>query len=617
MALAPIDYGGPVQADTQGVGAMEQANASHEAVFQEARQLGANVEGGAQQIAQGILHSQALKATAAVKERQASTLSFIESNPYVPKAVLQQRMSPEDYAAWSAGIGGSPEWKDKAAVPMYTVAGALFDSEAKQARSDAGQLISLPGWRGNWAASEQTESATIRERYVNRVAADQLIADRRQSTLASIDSMMDSALNKGDFSTPAKAAETSPVLSPPERRVVANKVRVAQDSFDAEQAMRKQDVPGMEQELIKLRGDHAADYFPSMNEKQRLDLTQRLEREYGFHAARSVAAGIVSKFVDQQGKVDSVGLANAIAGYQGPNKEEVVKATQAQESETQRIFDAKASSIQSQVFTAGQNPQTGEFSMARANANSDAAKAVDWLHKNDPTKLDALAQRDIRRQRWEDIKDRQAANAEKMQQTQASHDNLEQIRDLLYDEKNWDYLRTLSPAQWDSQLHEVNGGLNDADMDKARKEFVAFQARGGKGDERVTTSVAAEIKAAAGGDNDKSKKLMAKYGTQLTRIAHDYIRTNPSTDPGKLTDGVRAAVKAELLSGTVVDGGRLFGDATARRIDWETNPSYAGKQFKTQEGAVLDSKQQRALDTRPSMTIGGETRYWDGKAWVE
>jgi hypothetical protein len=133
MALAPVDYGPQVAPDDSGLQAKEQAG---EAVFRDVRQLGSVVEGGAQAITQGILHTQALKATAAVKERQASTLSFIDSNPYVPKAVLQQRMRPEDYEAWHAGL--ATEYQDKDAVPMFTAAGALFDSEAQQAREEAG-----------------------------------------------------------------------------------------------------------------------------------------------------------------------------------------------------------------------------------------------------------------------------------------------------------------------------------------------------------------------------------------------------------------------------------------------------------------------------------------------
>jgi hypothetical protein len=88
---------------TSGIQAAQQANEPK--CSASVRQLGAVVEGGAQAVTQGLLHTQALKATAAVKERQASTLSFIDSNPYVPKEVLRQRMSPEDYTAWHAGLG--------------------------------------------------------------------------------------------------------------------------------------------------------------------------------------------------------------------------------------------------------------------------------------------------------------------------------------------------------------------------------------------------------------------------------------------------------------------------------------------------------------------------------
>jgi hypothetical protein len=604
MPLPPIQWGPPVTADLSGVDAASRAVASHEQVYQNARQLGATIEGGAQAVAQSILHSQSLKATAAVKERQAATLQFIDSNPYVSREVLRQRMSPEDYAAWEAGAGGTPEWKDKPAVPMYIAAGPLFDSETKQARQEAGNLISLPGWRGDWDAAEREQSSVIRERYVNRMAADQMIADLRSSSLSAIDKMVDSAVVKSDLDIPIKAAETSPVLSPSERRVTSNKVRVARDSFDAEQAMLRTDVVGMKTELDKLRGPKAAEDFPNMTEKQRLDLSQRLERQYGFHAAKKIADDIVGKFVDEQGKVDRVGIAKAVAAYDGPNREEVVKAANLQEQERLHIFDSQSSDIQETVFTAGQNPKTGEFSMARARMNPDAAKAADWLNKNAPGKLDALAQRDLRRQRYEDTQDRMTAAREKMEHIQQSHDNLSRVRDLIYDEKNADTLRGLTPSQWDSQLHEIPGGLTDEDMDKARKDFAAFQKRGGKPDERAQASVAAEVKAAANGDQARIRQLSAKYGDVLLRAAHEFIRDNASLAPAALTEGVRGAVKAELLQGAVIGGGHFVGDANdVRRADWETNPRFAGKDFKASDGTVIGHERQPPV----RLTRGGVT----------
>jgi hypothetical protein len=587
MPLAPVDYGPQLQTDNEGYYTARQ---ERDAVVREARQLGSVVEGGARNIVQGRLHTQALQATALVKEKQAGTLAFIDLNPYVNKDVLQQKMSPEDYAAWHAGLAS--EYKDATAVPMFTAADSLFKSEAKQVRAAAGQSISLPGWREKWEATEKTESATIQERYVNRLAADQMIADQRYQTLDAHDRLVEAAVKPEDIQAASDFAKTSPWLKPAERHFVMAKDLVAKDSFVARQAMLALDTAVMKSELSKLRSDNAAELYPNMNVKQRLDLANQLGREYGFKAAKEVAErDIVGPNIGESGKVDSIGIAEKLVKYDGPNKEGVVQAVKALESEYLDIFNKKTAAVQQSIATAGQDPLTGRFSYAKAMQNPDARKAAFQLNKDAPGLITALSRED---QRWEAI-DAKADRAEKMlakaQLIATSQDNLDAIHKFIDDPRNSNSLKNLTSAQFDSQLMEQ--AMTEQDRGRARTAFEKFQKNGGKPDERPTTIVYSELASAANGNENRTKKLKAAYGDALIRSAHGFIRENPTLPPDKMSDALRAHVKAEMLSGTVLGSGKLFDD-TARRIEWETKAGYAGKDFKlSKDGTIIRSTEQR------------------------
>lgn len=604
MAFAPISYGPEVAPDDQGVNAMQRATAQHEQVFAEAKQLGNVVEGGAQAITQGILHTQALKATAAVKERQASTLQFIDSNPYVPKAVLQQRMTPEDYQAWHAGL--ATEYQDKDAVPMFTAAGALFDSEAQQARQAAGDIISLPGWRGAWAATEQSESATIRERYVNRLAADQMISDQRAQTLLSLDKTVDSATKPEDIDAAIKGAETSPWLKPAERKYTMEKYGVAKDSFAAENFMRAQDLHGMEDELVKLRSDNAADLYPHMNEKQRLDLANRLEREASFKGASQVAEKvIVGPNIDaDSGRVNSTAIAKAVRDYNGPNKPEVMKAVKQQEAEAQDQFNKSMAELSSKIISAGTNPLTFEFSMHRAMQDPDARKAAFDLDKNGSPYMNALRNADTRAQRFEFTQEEERRTMKRQQKADVDEANLRGLFEAMEVKGGSEQYLGQSAEQFDQELLVRGIDPGSKYFNAGRAYFAQYKKRGGP-DERPARIVNAELSMAGAGDRPTIQKLTAKYGDDLLAMTHDFIRTNSDMPADKLTDAARQFVKTQLGTGTVVGSSKWTSDDRAREIDWLTNPNFRGKDFKAPDGTIIPASKQVVRLSR-----NGETRIF-------
>lgn len=592
MATQPIIWGGPVEADNQGISALS-SQIGRSADINAG--LASDVASKVSPIMQGIVHNQALKATAIVKDAQAKVLSFIDSNPYVNKAALQEKMSPDDYQSWHTKLEKEhPEYKDATTVPMYTAATDFFDSTMKQTREQAGGIVSLPGAQGAWRDSEAAESSAVRDRYVNRMAADQMIRDNRAQTLTSLDSLTESAQGKHDLELVAVGAEGSPWLSPAERRIRALQARVAGDSFQAEQAMLSGDAKGMRQAMDTLRSKNATDLYPNMNEQQRLALVQRLQRVIGTKGVQSSADGLVTPYVDERGKPDFVSIAKAITGYQGDDKDAVTKAGWALESEVRHVWDASTSAVQKQIHTAGNDPRTGVFSMARAQQNPQIAKLADQLNQDDPDKLTALSNIDVRRQAREDTRDRRAAADAVRNQIKTSHDNLEQIRTWLDDDTQSEYLHSLTPAQWDSQLHAFGDGLMDGDLEQARKDWKRFQDRGGKPDERPRAAVTSELKQAAQGDREVLATLTSKYEDGLKVVAHSYLRTHSTDDPGKLSDGMRAEIRKEMLRGAVVGAGSLnaiipggTNKAGVTRYDWERTAEFAGHDFRLPDGTVL------------------------------
>jgi hypothetical protein len=442
-----------------------------------------------------------------------------------------------------------------------------------------------------WDATERTESSTIRERYVNRLAADQMIADQRSQTLMAIDKMVDGAMKPQDLETAAKAAETNPWLKPAERRFTMEKALVAKDAFVARQAMLAGDTEVMQSELMKLRSDKSVELFPNMNVKQRLDLENQLLREYGFRHAKAQADFIVGKFVDENGKVNRTGIAETLAKYNGPNKEEVTKAVKAEESAKLDIFDKKTAEVQQSILKAGQNPATGRFSYAKAMQNPDARKAAAQLNQDAPGLITALSKED---QRWENI-DAKATALEQREAKAAliktSGEHLENIHRAIDDPLQNDVFKDMTPAQFDVGLY--NREMVEPDRQKARAAFAAFQKNGGKPDERAQASVKAELSAAAGGNTEKTKKLSAQFNDVLLQAAHRFIRDNPTLPPDKMTDALRAHLRTEMLSGTVVGSRDWWFDKSAKRIEWETKPEFAGKSFKSSNGAVLGPEKQR------------------------
>jgi hypothetical protein len=275
--FSPVDYGSHVEARTQGVDAMQRAEQQHaQKNLATIEQVGGFVAGQAREITQGIIHTQTLKATAALKAQHADIINFIEQNPTVAKDDVQKYMSQDDYNAWQASLG--PEYKSADKVPMYTVSGELFNSASKKAREEAGQLISpmAPGVRDGWMQTAALEAATAKEMRVDRIAAGQMVADHRAQTMGAFEEMLNKAVIPRDIDDAIAGISGSPWLHPAERQAAKEKALKARDSLGADQAMRAGNVKSMQAEIIKLEKPDAAQSYQHLEERERVSLTNQL-----------------------------------------------------------------------------------------------------------------------------------------------------------------------------------------------------------------------------------------------------------------------------------------------------------------------------------------------------
>lgn len=591
--LSPIDWGGPIQADQQGV---EEARATTAqvggATSQATRELGVDVSGLGQAAAQGILHSQALAATAAVKERQADTLQFIEGHPYVPKSLLQQRMAPDDYAQWDAAVGSNSQWKDKNIVPMYTVAGHLFDSEAKQARTDAGNLIGLPGWRGAWSSTEQAESSTVRERYVNRMAANQMVEDNSASDATSIDKVLDNAVTPADFDTAAKMAEGSTWLHPSVKKAYQERALAAKDAFPVQESIRAQDAGLMKQQLARLQGPDAAKYFPNSTPAKREVLEQTLQHQVkssdaqaetnaGISWAQDTAQGlqlpgsaVIDRTAAQKQLGDLTGSPAKLRAAELELNRQMEEGDRAQESVEGRALIQGVANIAS----------TGHMGSAVASvlSNPNGTKAAGAYHerlmllerstaKNDPQAQLEHAQAFIQAR-------------ETLQHVRTTGMTFEQFLALPTPDKSSVLGAAVDPQQ----------------LKPLQTAFMAAQQTEKKNDEHP---------------------LSAEVGKEIRLIMKDAY----GTDPNKVLTPEELSIHANIEK-HVLDRRNMMEDTGGKAQDTDYAKWINEEVAKPASMHVLapwtwdrpwKTETPAEQESRPSKTINGETRHWDGKAWVQ
>jgi hypothetical protein len=283
--LAPIDYGPAVGPVTTGNSEMQQEvvqrGAEDRAVF---GQAGTNIANAAQQITQGVLHTQALKATAQATKATSDTLNFIETNPYIGKDKLQDLMTPADFDTLQKSI--PKEYQDSDAIPMHLVGSQLFDSVTRQAREKAADNIGAPRWRENWLLTSEAESQNFKSDRLNRTLGAQMVADQRHQSIAHIDSILDSAVTPKDFELAVSGIETSPWLHPSEKAVLKQKALKQKDYAPAMQAMQRGDVDSMMKLQTELSDPQlAATKFGHLSQEDRVSLQQTLKSHMNAAAA--------------------------------------------------------------------------------------------------------------------------------------------------------------------------------------------------------------------------------------------------------------------------------------------------------------------------------------------
>ena len=289
-----------------------------------------------------------------------------------------------------------------------------------------------------------------------------------------------------------------------------------------------------------------------------------------------------------------------------PHLSEIQDAVEKKQARLGRVWDSAAGTVFQRVEGAA---------MAGGGFDLDRASPVDkeWLRQNAPDLLLKLQKEDERGDRTgRALESKEAWSA--LAADMAAHPDV-------YKELSVPEFTKLTTDQ----------GVGPLDRIKALSLFTAVQKAGQS--EKINTTV-----------HDQLLKAMPRTGQAPQRdklqgplldAANKFVEDWKAGSEGKLppTEKIRAFIDAEMASGTVKDTGRWWDDS-ARRIEYETNPAYKGKEFRPANAnapqppavpvrgalpvqAATPVAPARPADTRPRRTVNGETRVWNGSAWVK
>lgn len=295
--ISPIDYGGPVQADTSGVEATQQAQAvKHQFESGVVQSAGENVGTGADTFMRAIVQRQALTATAAQDKTAADTIDFIKRNPTVKLSDLEsfmgveatQNLTQDSNVKSLLHLAGVDGYGRDTNLPMHAIGKPLYEMRTSAGRAEAAQNIALPGWRNQWMLHAQAEDTNKAALHVNPELARQAVAEGREQTLLALDSQVASARVPDDIQKAIAGVDHAAYLSYPERKVLHERYSKEMDKFEGNQAMNSDDPLEMEKELKKF-ADPETNY-PHMNPDERThfknEVTGRMHAALAFDEAQ-------------------------------------------------------------------------------------------------------------------------------------------------------------------------------------------------------------------------------------------------------------------------------------------------------------------------------------------
>lgn len=338
--------------------------------------------------------------------------------------------------------------------------------------------------------------------------------------------------------------------------------------------------------------------------------------------ARRIVGGSVESLAvpggDPVAQVDGAKFAALIAAIpdDAPHREEIVKAAEASRDRLQKALDGAVSKVVSRVLAAGDPDATGDFRLDRPSVS---AADRQWLRRVDEKKLIAL--RDM------EDKGRRQTTREDDHQSQRNYNNLiTQMMDAKARRQDWGQM---SPDEFRSRLlddSQYPGGFTDKWTKAANSAFAKLKGEIGKPEEPIQASVNEVLKAVFKTNPNGAKDYVGPVHDAIVRFIDSEKQKHNGVAPDIAT--VRAFGEKELAKGSITKIGEAPGWLdfnSTRLVDFERKPEFAGKQFNLPgaapivrgPGGAVVAPPATVADRRPRRTVGGETRVWNGSAWVK
>lgn len=286
-------------------------------------------------------------------------------------------------------------------------------------------------------------------------------------------------------------------------------------------------------------------------------------------------------------RLDAAKLAAAVLAVpEGPLRDQAVKTIE----QRQTVFDKVWSgAVGQQVMLAekeGLDPITGEFSLARVTPQRKL-----WLQENAPDKLIALRTLDARAQRQDSVEVRQLSAG--------NYNNL--VAELIDPEKRKPFFAKMSPEEFRSYIRDEDkfpGGFTVNAEKLALVQFKGLKDAAGKLEEPIPSAVNELLKAALPVEKNRLPYVGPLHDA-LQRFVTDYETAHKGVAPTSAE--VRQFGADELAKGSVTAVGAVpgfFDFNSVRRIDFQTMPKHADKQFNPEAGGQPETRATAAKTVR-------------------
>lgn len=263
---------------------------------------------GFEQIGKEMVRSQQQKAAADLSSRLNSIEQEIAANKTVSTQYVREKLGgsldslPPEIRSQVTSQGldvrtGQVQEFDRNDIPMFAVAGAIYDEQAKKALSSASQNITLGGWAKDFQDQAGEHIAQRKSKVTMEAIKDSVAHIATQDTQTALD-----FANAGDFAGARNTIATSRAMDADHKDKLNNQIDKLEEIRPVYEALQRDDYGSMAVFLGKLNDPKE---FTKLSPEERNQFTDRLKAE-------------IKQFQDSVRKEnDRLLKANADAGWNG------------------------------------------------------------------------------------------------------------------------------------------------------------------------------------------------------------------------------------------------------------------------------------------------------------